>query len=178
MPEIEKAIAFALRAHEAQTRKESDMPYIVHPLAVALILARAGFENRVLIAAILHDVIEDTAVTSEELTEAFGREVAEIVTALSHDDTLPWKEKKSAYIECVRIATAEVKAVATADKIANAESLIAAHAKEGDRIWNYFNAGRDAKLWFEESMLAMLKETWDHPLVRAYEQCVETMKAL
>ena len=101
-----------------------------------------------------------------------------LLALVSHDDALPWIEKKKAHIETAREAGEDAKAIATADKIANAESLIAAHAREGSAVWRYFNAGREKKLWFEESMLAMLQESWQHPLVDKYAQMVERLKPL
>jgi hypothetical protein len=101
-----------------------------------------------------------------------------IVDAVTNDDALSWEEKKKKYIETVRSGPEGAKAVATADKIANARSLLAAHAREGSAVWAHFNAGKEKKLWFEEMMLAMLRETWQDPLVDDYAQLVEAMRAL
>ncbi len=177
-PLVEKAIALALRAHEGQMRKEAPTPYIVHPVRVALLLARYGFSDEVIAAGLVHDVVEDTPVSLDDVRRELGDAVADLVAPVTHDDTLPWEEKKRAYIEAVRVAPEDAKAIATADKIANAESLIAAHAREGNAVWNYFNAGREKKVWFEESMLAMLHESWQHPIVDAYAQMVAQVEAL
>ena len=175
---IEKALALALRAHEGQMRKDAPTPYLVHPVRVAILLARYGFPDEVVAAGLVHDVVEDTDVSLEEIRQELGEQVAALVAPVTHDDTLPWEEKKKAYIESVRAASEGAKAVATADKIANAESLLAAHAREGSAVWGYFNAGKEKKLWFEASMLAMLQESWPHPLVEAYAVMVEELKKL
>lgn len=175
---VEKAFLLAESAHKTQTRKESKTPYIVHPVMVAFLLTKYGFGEVVVAAALVHDVLEDTLVTEAELRSELGAGVAELVLPVTHDDTLSWEEKKKAYIESVRNASEDVKAIATADKIHNAESLLAAYEKQGASLWNYFNAGREKKLWFEESMLAMLKETWGHPLVGEYERLVEKIRSL
>ena len=175
---IEKAVALAVRAHAEQKRKESQRPYIVHPVAVALILAKHGFSDTVIAAAITHDVIEDTSITEAELRAELGVAVANLVMSVTHDDTLLWDDKKKAYIEAVRAAGDEVKAISTADKIANARSLIVAHTKQGTDVWTHFNRGREKKLWFENAMLAMLRESWQHPLIDEYAALVKKMNAL
>ncbi len=177
-PLVEKAFVLALRAHEGQMRKDAPTPYIVHPVRVAILLARYGLSDTVVAAGLVHDVVEDTSLSLEDVRRELGEEVAAIVAPVTHDDTLSWDDKKKAYIEAVRAASEGAKAVSVADKIANAESLIAAHEREGSAVWLHFNAGREKKLWFEESMLAMLQESWPHPLVDAYAQLVEQMKEL
>lgn len=175
---IERAVALAVRAHDGQMRKDAPMPYIVHPIEVGLILSRYGFSDIVIAAGIVHDVVEDTVVTADELRRGLGDEVADIVAPVTHDDTLPWDEKKKAYIEAVRVAGDEAKAVSLADKIANAYSLIAAHEIQGVAIWKHFNAGREKKLWFERAMLEMFRASFDHPMVDEYEKLVGQMEAL
>lgn len=175
---IERATALAMRAHTGQMRKEAPMPYIVHPIAVGLILARHGFSDAVIAAALVHDVIEDMNVTEEELRRELGDKVADLVAPVTHDNTLSWEEKKKAYVETVRNARNEVKAISLADKIANAHSLIAAHKAQGAAIWKYFNAGREKKLWFEHMMLAMFRESFDHPMVEEYAMLAAEMDAL
>lgn len=175
---LDTAFAIALRAHKDQTRKGDDTPYIVHPVAVALLLARHRFPDYVIAAAFTHDVLEDTSITSEELQAAIGEKAYNIVRTLTHDNSLPWKERKAAYIASVRTASDEAKAISVADKIHNAESLLELYETEGSLVWSHFNRGRDEKLWFENEMLAMLKETWEHPLVDEYETLVVRMNML
>ncbi|MBI3572113.1 HD domain-containing protein [Candidatus Kaiserbacteria bacterium] len=175
---ISDAIRLATRAHQGQTRKEDDTPYIVHPYAVALELARYGFPDTVIAAALAHDVVEDTKVTAEELRGQLGDEVADIVAALTQDDSLSWEEKKKKYIETVRNGPDSVKAVATADKAASARDLLVAHAAQGPAVWKHFNAGREKKLWFENAMLSMLQKSWNHALVDEYAALVEKLNTL
>lgn len=175
---IEVATALAIKAHEGQTRKESNKPYVVHPIGVALILARHGFDEVVISAGLLHDVLEDTSITHDALSTLVGGDVAELVASVSHDAELPWEEKKKNYIEMIRKGGDSTKAIATADKIANAQSLLCAYEKEGPALWAHFNAGREKKLWFEHAMLTMLDESWEHPLIDEYAQYVEKMDVL
>lgn len=175
---IERADQLAARAHEGQTRKESNVPYITHPRAVAEKLKEYGFSDTVLAAALVHDVVEDTPLTIGEVRQELGDDVARLVEPVTHDDSLSWEEKKQKYIDTVRAASDEVKAISTADKIHNAESFIAGHRAQGSNMWKHFNRSKDKKLWFEEAMLKMLKETWQHPLVDEYAVLVEQMKKL
>lgn len=175
---IEKAVALAVRAHTGQTRKGSTQSYIVHPVETALILARHGFSDTVVAAALVHDVVEDTSVSAMDVRAELGDEVAALVALVTHDDSLLWEEKKKAYIDAVRVASEEVKAISVADKIANAHSLLAAYEVHGADIWKLFNAGREKKLWFEHAMLTMLRESWRHPLVEEYAGLVNQMENL
>jgi len=175
---VEKATVLAIRAHSGQMRKDAPTPYITHPIRVALLLARYGFSDTVIAAGLLHDVVEDTSVSLEEINGEFGDEIAKLVESVSHDDTLSWEEKKKKYIETLRGASDNAKAIATADKIANAESLLAAYAREGSAVWSHFNAGREKKLWFEESVLAMLQEKMPCPMVEEYARLVVALQAL
>lgn len=175
---IEKAIALALRAHEGQMRKEAPTPYIVHPVRVAILLARYGFSDEVVAAGLVHDVVEDTSLSLKDIGNELGENIATLVAPVTHDNTLPWDEKKKTYIEAVRHANDDVKAISTTDKIANAESLISAHARDGSAVWKYFNVGREKKIWFEEAMLTMLKESWQCPMVDEYARMVVRLKAL
>ncbi len=175
---VEQAMLLALSAHSGQMRKDAPTPYIVHPVRVAILLARYGFSDEVVAAGLVHDVVEDAPISAEALREKLGDTVADIVAPVTHDDSLPWIEKKKAYIEAVRNATDGAKAVSVADKIANAESLLSAFAREGSEVWKHFNAGKEKKIWFEEATLKMLQESWKHPLVDEYARMVEKMKAL
>ncbi len=178
LPLLERAVRLSVKAHAGQMRKESNTPYITHLIGVSLILAKHGFSDTVIAAGLAHDTVEDTSVSVEELREALGDEVADIVAAATNDDSLSWEEKKKKYIECIRDASEGAKAVATADKIHNAESLLAAYEVQGTELWKFFNAGRDKKLWFENAMLSMLQESWQHPLVDEYVELVEKMNSL
>jgi (p)ppGpp synthase/HD superfamily hydrolase len=133
---LETAISFAMRAHHGQTRKGEDTPYVVHPLAVSLLLAQYGFDEDIVIGGILHDVIEDTDASLDDIAELFGDSVASLVASVSHNETLPWIDKKKYYIELVRAGGEGAKAISTADKIANAESLLQSYAMVGPTLWN------------------------------------------
>lgn len=175
---VETASQVAFVAHTGQTRKDSGSPYVIHPYMTALKLARHGFSETVAAAAIVHDVLEDTGVTEDQLRELLGEEVVTIVRALTEDKSLVWEKRKELYIESIRNAPDAVKAVSIADKIHNLESLLAAHAVQGPAVWKLFNRGRESKAWFEHTLLSAVQATWSHPLVDEYAQLVLRMDGL
>lgn len=119
---ILRASVFAAHKHRAQRRKDVDAsPYINHPLALACVLADEGgvSDAATLCAALLHDTIEDTATTAEELARAFGPEIAAIVSEVTDDRTLPKAERKRLQIEHAATISDKAKRVKLADKISN-----------------------------------------------------------
>jgi len=173
---IDTAARIAAIAHKNQRRRQNDIPYIMHPTSVALLLSQHDFPDAVVAAALVHDVLEDTDFPEEELRTAMGEEVMAIVDAVTNDNLLPWEEKKLAYIESVKQSPEGAKAVATADKIHNLRDLLNAYEEQGEALWKNFNAAKEKKLWFEEAMLSMLKRSWSHALVEEYERLVEEFK--
>ena len=147
---IEKATMVALNAHSGQKRKDDNSPYIAHPFMVAIKLAQNGFSEEIIAAALVHDVLEDTNVSENDLRKELGETILNVVKTLSEDKSLPWEERKKKYIESVRNGSEGAKAVSISDKIHNAEGVLAAYELEGPKIWKYFNRGRDSKIWFEK----------------------------
>ncbi len=141
-------------------------------------LAQKGFGEEVVAAALVHDVLEDTAVTESEMRQDLGDVVTDIVKAVSYDHSLSWKEQRERYIESVHQAGEGAMAVSLVDKIHNAQSLLNLHAAGGPAIWSKFHTTKEQKIWFEEAMLAMLKEAWKHPLVGEYEALVAKLREL
>lgn len=170
---IETALRIAIEAHKNQIRKGDDQPYIIHPVMVALKLAKHNFSDKVIAAALTHDVLEDTDYPEDKLRKELGDEVLEIVKDVTNDQSLPWEEKKKRYVETVRNASEGAKAVALADKIHNLESLLIAYEEQGPALWKRFNRGKDQKIWFENEVLKMLKDTWEHPMIEEYEYLLE-----
>lgn len=116
------AIAFAADKHRDQRRKDANAsPYINHPIALANVLANeAGIDDeRVLIAAVLHDTIEDTETTEQELVRLFGQEITAIVLEVTDDKALPKAERKRLQIENAPDISRRAKLVKLADKICN-----------------------------------------------------------
>ena len=126
MNRLLSAIAFAAHKHRDQRRKDLvASPYINHPIGLANVLANeAGIEDeRILIAAILHDTIEDTETTEQELIRDFGKEVADIVMEVTDDKTLSKAERKQLQIEHAATISRRAKVVKLADKICNLRDI-------------------------------------------------------
>lgn len=154
-----RAIEFAARAHRHQVRKGSDTPYISHPYAVGMMLARAGFDGEVVAAGILHDTVEDTPVTLDELRQEFGERVASIVEGCTEPNkSASWEERKEHTIHYLTTASYEVRAVACADKLHNLSTMVEGYAALGDGVWSRFKRGREQQEWYYRSLVASLCE--------------------
>jgi len=124
---ILEAARFAASKHHGQFRKGSDPePYIVHPLEVAQLLARVGNveDTDVLIAALLHDTIEDTETTEDEIAERFGGRVASIVLEVTDDKSLPKERRKELQVEHAPHLSHEAKQLKMCDKISNIRDIL------------------------------------------------------
>ena len=127
MPELFKAMEFAAFKHKDQRRKgPENLPYINHPIQVANMLISVGqeYNTKLLIAAILHDTIEDTDTTEEEIQHHFGNKVAELVMEVTDDKNLYWEARKQLQIETAPFASYEGKLLKIADKICNVRDLV------------------------------------------------------
>lgn len=138
---INKAIKYATKKHKGQNRKGKDFPYIVHPLEVFNILYRMGADENLLIAGLLHDVLEDTDTTADELKAKFGEDVAELVLAHSEDKSLPWQERKRIGCEALAKAPKRVQMLVLADKLSNIREMSQDFNEIGDELWKRFNRG-------------------------------------
>ena len=121
----EKAKMFAIKAHMGQVRKsEPDKPMIIHPLSVGMLLEEYGYDDNVIAAGYLHDVVEDTKYTIEEIEKIFGKDIASLVmTASEPDKSLSWEERKKHTIKTTKKLPLRNKLVICADKINNLEDL-------------------------------------------------------
>lgn len=164
------AIDLATRAHRGQVRKSTGVPYIVHPLGVARLLVEHGLPEEVVIAGVLHDVVEDTPVGLDELEARFGPRVAAIVRALSEPDkSAPWEERKRHTIETLREVELHVVLASCADKLDNLRSLAADLERLGEALWESFKRGREQQAWYYGGLGEVFAaRAPGHPLVEAY----------
>lgn len=157
MDVIEKALHVASKAHENQYRKNTDIPYIIHPVAVGMMLMKAGYDEDIIAAGILHDTVEDTSLTLGEIELDFGVKIAGIVEGCSEPDkSLPWKDRKEHTIEFLRSASEEVRVVACADKLHNIRSIIKDYVQSGETVWDRFNADKEKQKWYYTNVLESL----------------------
>jgi len=161
------AVGFAREKHHGDVRKCTRIPYLSHLLAVvSLAIEDAAsdpqlddrFED-IAMAAVLHDVVEDTPVSVSEVADRFGPEVARIVQACSDAESTPkppWRERKEAYIEHLEEADQAVLCVALADKRHNARCIVNDATELGPEFWNRFNAGPDEQIWYYSAVAEVL----------------------
>ena len=159
MTAIFDAIELAARAHRGQCRKGTNIPYMVHPLAVAKILIDAGCPEDVVVAGILHDTVEDTPLSLDEIRNRFGEAVARIVEGASEPDkSKPWEARKAHTIESLKTASEAVLLVSCADKIENLEAIREDGERVGKEVWARFRRGREQQEWYYRSVFAVLEE--------------------
>jgi (p)ppGpp synthase/HD superfamily hydrolase len=159
-PLVKGALEQARSAHAGQTRNGSGgMPYVEHPIAVAALLDENGFGEEVLAAALLHDVVEDSETTLDELRRLFGEPVAGMVGALSDDESMDsYRERKAEHRERVAAADRDALAIYGADKLTNVRTLRAAYEDEGDAVREEFKVPVELKTEVWEADLALLRE--------------------
>jgi (p)ppGpp synthase/HD superfamily hydrolase len=177
---IRRALVFAARKHTA-SRKGTDVPYIIHPAQVAIILARHGYDDHVLAAAILHDVLEDTDTTPEDLSGLFGERVLHLILEVSEPQfDLPkdqtWEQRKWAKLEQLRMATPEALAICAADRLHNVSETLHEIAVHGSVVWQRFRRRPEKHLEFERAVLDILRERFPHPLTDEYAAALEELE--
>lgn len=163
---IDQALEFAAKAHYSQFRKGTDIPYISHPYGVGMLLLKAGCEEEVIIAGILHDTLEDTDTSEEEILEHFGQEVLIIVKGCSEPDKkASWEERKQHTIDYLKQAPLSVRQVACADKLHNLRSIKRDLAVMGEEAWEKFNRGKEMQEWYYSELVKSLEYNGLFPLL-------------
>lgn len=166
---LKKAIAFATQAHNGQYRKGSDVEYITHPMEVLDILTSMNADENLLIAGVLHDTVEDTEVTMEDIAEQFGDDVAALIGGHTEDKSKSWDERKSAMIDAVDDGDRRLKMLVMSDLLSNMRSTWSDYQKIGDVVWEKFNAPRHRQSWYYSSMLdALCDMQWNEAAESVY----------
>ena len=161
----DRAIVFAVRAHSGVERRGKGFPYIIHPMEAMAIVATMTSDQELLAAAALHDTVEDTDVTVEDLRRAFGDRVASLVADESdiliegQSKSQSWQARKTAAIAHLAGASHEAKIVALGDKLSNMRAIARDYAVQGDALWQLFHV-KDKKLheWHYRGLASALKE--------------------
>ncbi|MBN1683064.1 bifunctional (p)ppGpp synthetase/guanosine-3',5'-bis(diphosphate) 3'-pyrophosphohydrolase [Candidatus Bathyarchaeota archaeon] len=162
-----EAFIFSFRSHMGKCRKGTKVHYIVHPLDVASILMKNEAPEVVVIAGLLHDVMEDEGVKVEEIKEKFGVEVAELVEGASEPEQYrgeessivkkeTWKTRKTHTIATIKKASYNLKLLSCADKLANIRDMITEFEERGESFWEKFNASKEDQAWYYYGMLEAL----------------------
>lgn len=173
---IERAIVTATVLHQNQKRKLNDVPYIVHPYAVAFLLAHYSDDEDVIIAGLLHDTLEDVpSYTEEKLCAEFGERVCKIVKEVTEAYTQEekehpykragsWLARKEGYLKYLKDDSKEALLVAAADKIHNMRSFLDEYQIHGEVIWEQFRTDREKMLWFYGEATNIIEKRLSHPL--------------
>jgi (p)ppGpp synthase/HD superfamily hydrolase len=176
------ALDMARRAHRGQIRNASGgRPYIDHPIAVAERLSERGYSDEVLAAALLHDVVEDSELEVEDVRQAAGDRVAEIVEAMTDDDGVePYVQRKREHREEVETAGPEALAVYAADKLTNLSMLRDAYAADGEEIAGELKVPLDEKVtvWNEDLEMLGRKSEGDPALADLADEFAGQLRSL
>ena len=160
---LDRAILFAVRAHADTERKGKGFPYIVHPLEAMAIVATMTNDQELLAAAVLHDTIEDTDTTMEQLCAEFGPRVAKLVETetdqhFSADKALTWHQRKQESLNRLASASRDAMIVALGDKLSNMRGIAQDYAVLGDELWQRFNVKAKADhAWRFRQLAEVLK---------------------
>jgi (p)ppGpp synthase/HD superfamily hydrolase len=177
---IARALGKAEDAHAGQIRNGSGgLPYIEHPRMVAATLAARGYPETTVAAALLHDVVEDSDTTVGELRAEFGDEIADLVAALSDDESIEsYRERKDEHRRRVAAVDGDALAIYAADKFANMTTLHGAIGNEGMRVAEEYKVPLSLKLEVWEADAAMLRdEAPDLPLVDPLAEAISRLGA-
>ncbi len=162
---LDRAIVFAVRAHAGTERRGKGFPYIVHPMEAMSIVATMTADQELLAAAALHDTVEDTDVTVEQIRAEFGDRVASLVAEESDAfvEGVPaedsWHWRKQAAIDRMSRASRDAKMVALGDKLSNMRAIARDYAVQGDFLWNLFHVKeRSEHEWHYRGLAEALRE--------------------
>lgn len=169
---LDRAIVFAVQAHHNSERRGKGFPYIVHPMEAVEIVATITPDQELLAAAALHDTIEDTDVTVEQLRAEFGDRIANLVHAESdqingelfngENEEETWHARKQAAIDRLAAAPHDAKIVALGDKLSNMRAIWRDYQVKGDELWKIFHCSdKAAHEWHYRGLAASLKELED-----------------
>ena len=165
---LDRAIVFAVQAHHNTERRGKGFPYIIHPMEAVEIVATITPDQELLAAAALHDTIEDTDVTVEDIRREFGDRIADLVHAesdqftegVSEEDS--WHDRKQAAIDRLAAASHDAKIVAMGDKLSNMRAIWRDYQTKGDELWHIFHAKDKASHeWHYRGLADSLSELKD-----------------
>ena len=180
---FDKALVLASTLHREQARKASGVPYVAHLLGVASLVLEEGGSEDMVIAALLHDAAEDQGGEQilGEISAIFGAEVARWVRQASDSFTRPkpeWEARKRHHLAEIPAADREARLIMLADKVHNARSILADHARVGAVVWERFSVPRDRTLWYYESLLEVFDRELSPVLYDTLCECVSRMREL
>lgn len=184
---IQDAIHFAIQTHQLdqdQKRKGTEIPYIIHPLSVGLILTRVNASEDVIIAGILHDAIEDSIeskkVTKQLVAQQFGEKVAKVVDDVTEQDkSLPWAERKRLALAHIAEMDHDSLLVKSADCLQNLTDFIYQYKQQGESMFQFFSAPKDDLINNHKKRIEALTAAWsDNPLLSDLQENLSELFSL
>lgn len=176
---LDDALAFVSDAFRFKTRKGTGIPYLTHLLAVMALVGEHGGSEEQMVAALLHDTLEDIeGTTRDDLELRFGGPVTDMVVALSDTTEHPkpdWRTRKARYLARLAEEGPWVKLVSAADKLHNLQCLHRDLDRHGEEVWDRFNAGKEDQLWYYRSVVQALGHGWEDPLLDALKKEVDQL---
>lgn len=178
---VSKAIIFATKAHDKMRRKNSEVPYIIHPLEAAVIVSTMTSNQEVIAAAVLHDVVEDAGITIEQVYEEFGEYVRFLVDSETENkredlpSDLTWKIRKEESLEDLKNAKdINILKVWLGDKLANIRSIYEEWKINGDKMWVHFNQ-KDPKehAWYYKTIAEYTRALKEYRAWQEYNEIVK-----
>ena len=181
---LDRAIIFAVHAHAGTERRGKGFPYIVHPMEAVEIVATMTNDQELLAAAVLHDTVEDTDTTIEQIRAEFGDRVASFVAVesdephQSRDSIENWRKRKLAAMDRLASASRDAKIVALGDKLSNMRAIARDYAEQGDRLWDLFHA-KDPQdhEWHYRGLAEALGELRDTLAYKEFENLINQVFA-
>jgi (p)ppGpp synthase/HD superfamily hydrolase len=169
--------------HRDQERKGTDTPYVTHLLAVTAIVGENGGTEDEVIAALLHDGPEDQGGKErlKDIRARFGDEVAEIVDGCTdtYEEPKPaWRPRKEAYVARMASAPASVRLVSSADKLHNAQTILADLRAVGEDLWDRFTGGKEGTLWYYRALVEAYAEAGSNHVIEELDRVVRKIEAL
>lgn len=159
------ALALAVQLHRDQSRKGTSIPYVSHLMAVAALVMEDGGDEDGVIAALLHDAVEDQggSSTAALIRDQFGAHVADVVVECSDaapedgQEKSPWYDRKRHHLATLANMSSSALRVTAADKLHNVQSTLFDVRTDGASVWDRFKTGRDGFLWYHREVLAALR---------------------
>ena len=182
---IDNAYKIAFQKHKGQTRKGTQTPYVVHPCSVAYyLMSLPNIKEDVVIAGILHDTLEDTSYTPEELERDFGPNILRLVQSVSEPDVSAdmsdgekkrsWKNRKQHTVDSLKDAGQETLYISLADKLSNLRDISDDYSSIGEKVWDKFRATREDVAWYYRSLRDIFKARIpENPLFNIYDKLVD-----
>ena len=159
---LNKAIIYAVEKHAGQLRKGTQIPYIIHPMEVLALLNEMRADMTVIIAGVLHDTVEDTSATIDDIIREFGEDVAELVGNHTEDKSKTWFQRKSQGLRELAEGSFDLKCLVLADKLSNVRNMYRDYMIEGDEYWDRFNAPFEKQAWYYNSAVKAMEELKDN----------------